>query len=248
MNPQLWTAVAALAAAVAALLAVQLIHRLVLWYGRKLVLLRELAEHSPRPFQAAAVVLAIQFAVRFTTGYAAGTPWRRALLHLLVLGVIAAVAWLVASLLLAMEDAALARFRTDVPDNRQARRIKTQIVMLRRVTIAVIVVLTVAVMLMTFPSVRGVGTSMLASAGVIGVVAALAAQSVLGNMLAGIQLAFSDAVRLDDVVVVESARHAAVLTGERGLCGMTLTCCASARAATFLQPVRPPHRHRSGRT
>lgn len=203
MNPQLWTAVAALAVAVAALLAVQLIHRLVLWHGRKWVLLRELAEHSHRPFQAAAVVLAIQFAVRFTTGYAAGTPWRRALLHLLVLGVIAAVAWLVASLLLAMEDAALARFRTDVPDNRQARRIKTQIVMLRRVTIAVIVVLTVAVMLMTFPSVRGVGTSMLASAGVIGVVAALAAQSVLGNMLAGIQLAFSDAVRLDDVVVVE---------------------------------------------
>jgi hypothetical protein len=56
---------------------------------------------------------------------------------------------------------------------------------------------------MTFPSVRGIGTSLLASAGVIGVVAALAAQSVLGNVFAGIQLAFSDAVRLDEVVVVD---------------------------------------------
>ncbi|AVT40409.1 mechanosensitive ion channel family protein [Plantactinospora sp. BB1] len=203
MDSYLWTVIATAGAALLALAVVEVVHRTVRRLGRRSVLLDELSEHSHRPFQVAATVLAIQFGVRFSTGYGVGTPWRQTLLHLLVLAVIATTAWLVASLLLVSEDTALARFRVDVPDNRQARRIKTQIVMLRRVTIAVIVVLAAGVMLMTFPSVRGVGASVLASAGVIGVVAALAAQSVLGNVFAGLQLAFSDAVRLDDVVVVE---------------------------------------------
>jgi len=58
-------------------------------------------------------------------------------------------------------------------------------------------------MLMTFPAARAAGTSLLASAGVIGAIAALAAQSLLGNVFAGLQIAFSDAIRLDDVVIVE---------------------------------------------
>lgn len=203
VDSYLWTIVVSAGAAVLALLVVEVVHRTVRRHGRQSILLGELSEHAHRAFQVAATVLAIQFGVRFSTGYGIGSSWRRALLHLLVLAVIATTAWLVAALLLVSEDTALARFRIDVPDNRQARRIKTQIVMLRRVTIVVIVVLAVGVMLMTFPSVRGVGTSVLASAGVIGVVAALAAQSLLGNLLAGLQLAFSDAVRLDDVVVVE---------------------------------------------
>ncbi|MEO3820825.1 mechanosensitive ion channel family protein [Plantactinospora sp. B24E8] len=203
MDSYLWTVVIAVGAAAFALVVVELVHRIVRRLGRRSVLLAELSEHAHRPFQVAATVVALQFGIRFSTGYGVGTHWRRTLLHLLVLAVIATVAWLVASLLLVTEDTALARFRIDVPDNRQARRIRTQIVMLRRITIAVIVVLTVGVMLMTFPEVRGIGASVLASAGVIGAIAALAAQSVLGNVFAGVQLAFSDAVRLDDVVVVE---------------------------------------------
>ena len=76
--------------------------------------------------------------------------------------------------------------------------------MLRRVTVVAIVVLAAGVMLMTFPPVRALGASLLASAGIISVVAAVAAQSTLGNLIAGLQLAFSDAVRVDDVVVVEN--------------------------------------------
>nr|WP_230416650.1 mechanosensitive ion channel domain-containing protein [Micromonospora tarapacensis] len=197
------TVVAALAAAAIALVVVEVVHRLTRRWGRRSTLLTELTEHAHRSFQVAVTVLAVQFAVRFSTGYGIGTPWRQALLHLLVLAVIAATAWLVASLLVVVEDTALARFRVDVPDNRHARRVRTQVVMLRRVTVVVIVVLTVGVMLMTFPSVRGIGAGVLTSAGVVGVVAALAAQSLLGNLFAGLQLAFSDAVRLDDVVVVE---------------------------------------------
>lgn len=197
------TIAAALGAAAIALLVAEVLYRTLHWLGRRSLLLIELSEHGHRPFQFAGTVFAVQIAIRANTGYATHAEWRQALLHVLVLGIIASAAWLVGAVLLAAEDTALARFRTDVPDNRQARRIKTQVVMLRRVTIAVIVVLALGASLMTFPSVRGVGASVLASAGVIGVVAALAAQSVLGNVFAGLQLAFSDAVRLDDVVVVE---------------------------------------------
>ncbi|MEV4756704.1 mechanosensitive ion channel domain-containing protein [Micromonospora sp. NPDC049559] len=203
MQSYLWTIVFALAAAAIALIVVEVVHRVVKSFGRRSLLLAELSDHSYRPFQVAATVVAVHFAVRFSTNYAVGTSWRRALLHVLLLAVIATTARFAASLLLVTEDTALARFRTDVPDNRQARRIKTQIGILRRLTIAATAILAVGVMLMTFPEVRGIGASVLASAGVIGAVAALAAQSVLGNVFAGMQLAFSDAVRLDDVVVVE---------------------------------------------
>ncbi|MFC4105994.1 mechanosensitive ion channel family protein [Micromonospora zhanjiangensis] len=204
MQAYLWTIAAALGAAAIALLVVQTVHRIVRALGRRSVLLAELAQHAHRPFQVAATVFAVQAAVRIGTGlYAVGTGWRQALLHGLVLLTIATTAWLVASLLLVCEDIALVRFRTDVPNNRQARRIRTQINILRRLTVVIIVVLALGVMLMTYPAVRGVGASVLASAGVIGALAALAAQSVLANLFAGLQLAFGGAVRLDDVVVVE---------------------------------------------
>ncbi|MFC7545297.1 mechanosensitive ion channel family protein [Plantactinospora sp. GCM10030261] len=204
MHPIVWTLVAAAGAAVIALAVVQVTHRVTRRLGHRSLLLRELADHAHRPFQVVATVFAVQLAVRIATAqYATGTGWRQNLLHVLVLFVIGTFAWLVAALLLVVEDMALARFRMDVPDNRHARRIRTQVNLLRRLTIAVIVVLAIGVMLMTFPSVRGIGASVLASAGVIGAVAALAAQSVLGNVFAGLQLAFSDAVRLDDVVVVD---------------------------------------------
>ncbi|MGN9777299.1 mechanosensitive ion channel family protein [Micromonospora sp. H33] len=203
MQSYLGTIVAVLAAAAIALFVVEVVHRVIRRLGRRSLLMTELTQHAHRSFQVAATVLAVQFAVRFTTGYAVGAAWRQVLLHVLVLAVIAATAWLVAALLVVAEDTALARFRVDVPDNRHARRVRTQVVMLRRLTIAVIVVLAVGVMLMTFPAVRGIGAGVLTSAGVVGVVAALAAQSLLGNVFAGLQLAFSDAVRLDDVVVVE---------------------------------------------
>ncbi|MFC4147176.1 mechanosensitive ion channel family protein [Micromonospora mangrovi] len=203
MQSYLVTVVAALAAAAIALLLVEVVHRVTRRLGRRSLLMTELTEHSHRPFQLAGTVLAVQLVVRFTTLYAVGSPWRQAVLHALVIALIAAAAWLVASLLVVIEDTALARFRVDVPNNRHARRVRTQVVLLRRLTIAVIVVLAVGVTLMTFPAVRGIGAGVLTSAGVVGVVAALAAQSLLGNVLAGLQLAFSDAVRLDDVVVVE---------------------------------------------
>src|SRR3954451_10374290 len=116
---------------------------------------------------------------------------------------IVAIGWLTISAAFFVEALGLRRYRVDVPDNRHARRLRTQVLILRRLTVAAGVVVIVGAALLSFPGARTVGASLLASAGVISVVAALAAQSTLANVFAGIQLAFSDAVRLDDVVVIE---------------------------------------------
>src|SRR5690606_19083283 len=79
----------------------------------------------------------------------------------------------------------------------------TQIMVLRRLTVAVLVVCAVAGVLLTFPQARAAGAGLLASAGLLSVVAGLAAQTSLANVFAGIQLAFTDAIRVDDVVVVD---------------------------------------------
>ena len=85
----------------------------------------------------------------------------------------------------------------------ETRRIATQLRLVRRLANAIIGVLTVGLALFTFPEIRGLGAGILASAGVLSVIGGLAAQSVLGNLFAGVQLAFSNAIRRGDVVVVE---------------------------------------------
>jgi len=87
--------------------------------------------------------------------------------------------------------------------NADTRRIATQLRLLRRLANVVIGIVTIGLALFTFPDIRGLGAGVLASAGVLGVIGGLAAQSVLGNLFAGIQLAFSDAIRVGDVVVVK---------------------------------------------
>jgi small-conductance mechanosensitive channel len=97
----------------------------------------------------------------------------------------------------------LSRFDTTVADNLRARQVNTQLHIISRVIYIAIGFFAVAAILMLFPSVRHVGTSLLASAGIAGVVAGIAAQKVLGNLLAGVQIAFAQTIREDDVLVVE---------------------------------------------
>ncbi|GAA2895159.1 mechanosensitive ion channel [Streptosporangium fragile] len=123
------------------------------------------------------------------------------ILSLLMIG---CVTWLFIQAAYAVTDVVLERLITiEGEGNRKARRIRTQIALVRRVASAVIIVVALGAMLFTFPQVRALGAGLLASAGIAGVVVGIAAQSTLGNMLAGLQLAFSDALRLDDVVVVK---------------------------------------------
>lgn len=104
----------------------------------------------------------------------------------------------------AVTDMILARLSKENSDaDRRSRRLQTQVRLLRRVVTSIIVVIAVSAILFTFPDVRALGAGLLASAGLIGIVAGVAAQSTLGNLFAGLQLAFSDSLRINDVVVVD---------------------------------------------
>lgn len=131
------------------------------------------------------------------------TEWRPAVDHVFLIAVIAVGAWLLSQAFLLLTDLGMRRHRIDVADNRLARRARTQLQVARRLIVVVIVIVAIGVILFTFDSVRALGASLLASAGIASIVAGLAAQSVLANLFAGLQLAFSDAIRVDDVVVVE---------------------------------------------
>jgi small-conductance mechanosensitive channel len=133
------------------------------------------------------------------------SPETRALLRdATSLVIIAAVAFLLLQTVDAVQDFLLRQYRLDVENNYRARAIHTQVLLLRRLAVAVIGTLTFASMLMVFDSVRRFGTTILASAGVAGVVIGFAAQRSIATLLAGFQIALTQPIRLDDVVIVES--------------------------------------------
>lgn len=122
--------------------------------------------------------------------------------RILSLALIGAGAWLVVAVASAVVESGYARYATGTRDPARVRRVRTQVTLIMRVVTVVVTLVAVAAMLLNFPSFRALGTSMLASAGIIGIVAGVAAQSTLGNVFAGFQIAFGDMVRIGDTVVV----------------------------------------------
>jgi small-conductance mechanosensitive channel len=118
--------------------------------------------------------------------------------------VIIAVAWLLIRLTNVLEDIVLDRYRIDVADNLEARKMFTQMDIVRKIVIFVICLFAFAAVLMNFENFRQIGTSMLASAGVAGLIIGFAAQRTIANVLAGFQIALTQPIRIDDVVIVEN--------------------------------------------
>ena len=158
---------------------------------------RALTTKARHPYRLLLVVIAVWIAISLTMP---GMAWVN---HLFLILLIAVGAWFVGAIVGFAIELGMGRYRIDVPDNRVARRIQTQLAIVRRLAYAVIVIVAAGSILLTFPGVQAVGASVLASAGIVSIVAGLAAQSTLANVFAGVQLAFSDAIRVDDVVIAE---------------------------------------------
>lgn len=126
-----------------------------------------------------------------------------ALGQILSLVLIGACAWLVVRVASAVVDSSYDHYASTARNAARVRRVRTQVTLIQRVVTAAVIVVAVASMLFTFPEMRTIGASMLASAGIIGIVAGVAAQSTLGNIFAGLQIAFGDMVRIGDTVVVD---------------------------------------------
>jgi small-conductance mechanosensitive channel len=190
-------------AALAAAVAITLSWLVVRVLARRSPTARHLERYARVPYRALIAVVAFGVAVRAEppwSGSDEAATWVDVGLRILT---IVFVAWLVAAVVLAFEDIGLRRYRVDVPDNRVARRARTQATLIRRLTLFAIVVVASGAVLLSLPGVEAVGASVLASAGLISVVAAVAAQSTLSNLFAGLQIAFSDAIRFGDAVIVE---------------------------------------------
>ena len=178
------------------------------WLLRKLVLrlnrnhpeLRATSRVARQPLRLALCLIGARTALRLTS---AAEEWYGAVDHILLIALIGSVAWLAVAVLLIIETAVLGRHSVDMADNRRARRLRTQMILARRIAVAAVVVLAVGSVMLTFPAIQALGAGLLASAGVISIVAGLAAQTSLVNVFAGMQLAFTDAIRVDDVVVVQ---------------------------------------------
>lgn len=197
-------AIACLIALVAALVITAVIGVIVRSIARRREWARMLASHLRIPFRLLLLDILLWIAVTVTMPFAVPLPTVEGVHHLFLIATIALGAWFAAALVIFFEDLGLSRYRLDVPDNQYARRVRTQVMIIRRLTIVAAVVIALGAILLTFPGARAAGASILASAGIIGVIAGIAAQSSLGNLFAGMQLAFSGAIRIDDVVVVNN--------------------------------------------
>ncbi|MGE0348700.1 mechanosensitive ion channel family protein [Hydrogenophaga sp.] len=133
-----------------------------------------------------------------------GAGWLPGIERLTALLLIGVMTWLLARVVQGVASGVAEANPLAVADNLEARRIRTQTLVLSRTVQGMVVLVGASLMLMTFPAVRQVGASLLASAGVVGIVAGFAARPVLGNLIAGLQIGLSQPIRIDDVVIVEN--------------------------------------------
>lgn len=123
-------------------------------------------------------------------------PWMRA-------GVVASITWALVAAISVIDDVIMRKFDVSVSDNLRARRMHTRARVLVRSAMTLVAVGGVAGVLMQFETIRLIGTGLLASAGIVGLAVGFAAKPVLGNLIAGVQIALAEPIRLGDAVVVE---------------------------------------------
>lgn len=163
--------------------------------------LRSLLEQTRYPTRFALLLIALAIALP-TTPLGADTKALTA--RFLLLATICLLGWVALTAAHIGASLYMLRFRMDAADNLLARKHLTQVRVLLRALDTVIIIATIGFALMTFSAVRQYGISLFASAGVAGVVFGLAAQPVLSNLIAGVQLAVTQPIRLEDAVTVQN--------------------------------------------
>lgn len=118
--------------------------------------------------------------------------------------IIASIAWLTISMLTVIKNFILRRYQIDEKDNLQARRMYTQLSVIERILKVLVIFLAMTFILLTFEKVRQIGFSLLASAGILSIILGFSAQKSLATLFAGIQIALTQPIRIDDVVIVEN--------------------------------------------
>lgn len=170
---------------------------------RALPLEGTLLRRTERPARVLLPLVALHAAAPLLAREMAAATWRTwdDVLHVVLVGV---VAWVLVALTRVLDDVVARRYDVAAADNLRARRVRTQVTVLRRVLVLAIVLLAVGAVLLRFQTVRAIGAGLLASAGVVGIIVSIAAQRPLANVVAGVQLALTQPIREGDAVVLEN--------------------------------------------
>jgi small-conductance mechanosensitive channel len=171
------------------------------WVSERGLFLRSVVSRIKGPSRLAAIMLGIAVA-----SWLAPLPNEQsaAVQQLMVVGIVILIGWILSTALHVWMVVYLRRFKLDSEDNLLARKHVTQTRILERIARTLIVLLTLSAALMTIDSVRQYGFGLLASAGAAGVILGLALQPVLKNLIAGVQLAVTQPIRIDDALLVEN--------------------------------------------
>lgn len=195
------TASIAFAVIVALIAYAIIVHTMRSTFGVRHPKTRALLTRSKGPLRLGLIVLALSLAVRIVPIDADAASVFAAILNV---AFIALLGWSAIAAVQIASQVYLRRFKIDTEDNLLARKHVTQIGILKRAADVLIVVMTFAAALMTFEQVRQYGVSLFASAGVAGLAIGLAARPLLSNLIAGVQIAVAQPIRLDDVVFLEN--------------------------------------------
>jgi small-conductance mechanosensitive channel len=153
------------------------------------------------PAQLALCLAAVAFVLPFAPFE---DPWRGDLSHGFAVAVIALIGWISIRMVDIAAARYLQRFRLDSDDNLLARKHVTQVRVFKRVLDTLVIIFAVSTALMTFDSVRQYGVSLFASAGAAGLIVGLAARPLLSNLIAGVQIAITQPIRIEDAVIIEN--------------------------------------------
>ncbi|QOG19261.1 MULTISPECIES: mechanosensitive ion channel family protein [Bradyrhizobium] len=180
-------------------------HRFAAWllnraFGTRLPLISVFIERTSGPAQLALCLAAVALVLPLAP---LSDAFRMPLTSLFVVAFIALIGWISIRIVDMSAARYLQNFR-DVTENFVARKHVTQVRVFKRVTDIIIVIITVSTALMTFDSVRQYGVSLFASAGAAGIIVGLAARPLLSNLIAGLQIAITQPIRIEDAVIIEN--------------------------------------------
>ena len=203
MGGPLRSALTVLVSALLVTLVAIVVHRAGIGLLKKLANGHALASNVARVAFRASQLCLIVFGLRMVLASAPDdTPGLVAMSHVTSVALIIALTWLAMQCIESLSITISQINPVDAADNLRARRRITQARVLTRSAHAIVVLLGLSFVLLTLPGARQIGASLLASAGVAGLVAGIAARPVLGNFIAGLQIAFSQPIRIDDVLIV----------------------------------------------
>ncbi len=157
-------------------------------------------KHLSIPFRLLLVVMSITFTLQFTYF----DNLNNAVLSKLVfISLLISISYFLVKVSEFIRDVIYEKFSGDTVNNLAERKVKTQVEFLQKASSMFIILIAISIGLMSFSQVRQLGTSILASAGIAGIIVGFAAQKSLSNLLAGLQIAFTQPIRIDDAVIVE---------------------------------------------